>query len=160
MGKKPPVTAAIRALRAAKVPYEIFQYPYVERGGTSASSNALGVSEHRVIKTLVFADEQDNPWMVLMHGDHSVSSGALAKAAGTKSMKPARPEQAEKWTGYQVGGTSPFGTRRSIPLMVEESILQLENVWVNGGKRGFLIQLQPNVFLTVLKGHPVSVGVG
>jgi len=159
MGKKPPVTPAIRALRAAKVPYEIFEYPYVERGGTSASSKALGVSEYQVIKTLVFEDEQGNPWMILMHGDHSVSSGALAKAAGTKSMKPARPDKAEKWTGYQVGGTSPFGTRRPIPLMVEESILSLEKVWVNGGKRGFLLQLHPNVFLTVLKAQSVMVGV-
>ena len=159
MGKKTPVTAAIRALRSAKVNYQTFEYTYVEKGGTHASSQALGVSENVVIKTLVFEDDQGKPWMILMHGDCSVSSGAMARAAGVRSMKPARPEKAEKWTGYQVGGTSPFGVRKAIPLLVEKSILRLDSVWVNGGKRGFLVSLDPTIFTTVLDGTPVQVAV-
>ena len=159
MGKKPPVTPAIRALRAAKVDYEPFEYAYVERGGTQASSTALQTEEYRVIKTLIFEDDRGKPCLILMHGDHSVSSGALARAAGAKSMKPARPEKAQKWTGYQVGGTSPFGLRSSMTMLVEETILQLDRVWVNGGKRGFLVCLSPSVFTEVLGAKPVQVGV-
>ena len=159
MGKKPPVTAAIRALRSAKVKYDTFEYNYVDKGGTNASSKAMGVSEHEVIKTLVFEDDRGNPWMILMHGDCSVSSGAMARAVGVRSMRPARPEKAEKWTGYQVGGTSPFGLKKQCPLLVEESILQLDSVWVNGGKRGFLVCLDPKVFTTVLKATAVQVAV-
>ena len=159
MGKKIRVTPAIRALRAHNIEFETFEYAYVEKGGTGASSQALGVEENKVIKTLVFEDDQATPWMILMHGDCSVSSGALARAVGVRSMKPARPDKAEKWTGYQVGGTSPFGIRKSMEVLVEKTILDLDFIWINGGKRGFLVRIAPSTLLHVLSARPVEVAV-
>jgi len=140
---KTPVTAAIRALRAAKAEFEEHLYDYVEKGGTRASSAALGVDEHAVLKTLVFEDETGTPLVVLMHGDFEVSTGALAKHLGCKRITPCEPKVAERHSGYQVGGTSPFGLSRPMRLYAESTIQQLPRLWLNGGKRGFLVSMTP-----------------
>jgi Cys-tRNA(Pro) deacylase len=154
-----PVTPAVRALRAAQVNFEPRLYEYVEKGGTSRSSAELGVEEHRVVKTLVFETEAKRPLIVLMHGDRQVSTKNLARLLGVKSIQACKPEIAEKWTGYQVGGTSPFGTRTTIPTYVEKSILALPKILINGGKRGFLVEIEPEVLLRVLQPIEVEVGI-
>ena len=136
---KVPVTAAIRALRAARAKYEEKLYDYEERGGTRASSAALGVEEHCVIKTLILVREDRSPLCMLMHGDREVATGVLAKAIGAKKISAADPKAAEKHSGYRVGGTSPFGLRTKMPVYVEETILALPELYINGGKRGFLV---------------------
>jgi Cys-tRNA(Pro) deacylase len=145
MGKKAkhPVTAGIRALRAAKVAFEPHLYPYQERGGTAVSSRELGVDEHAVIKTLVMQDEAGNPLVVLMHGDCEVATGPLAKQIGCKKVTPCDPKTAQRHSGYQVGGTSPFGLKKAMPVYAERTIAELERIWINGGKRGFLVSLNP-----------------
>ena len=143
MGKKEklPVTAAIRALRAADATFEGHLYKYEEKGGTAVSSRALGVDEHCVIKTLVMEDEDRRPLVVLMHGDREVATGKLAKAIGKKKVKPCDPKTAQKHSGYQVGGTSPFGLKAEMPVFAERTIEGLDAVFINGGKRGFLVKL-------------------
>lgn len=142
MAKTPkfPVTAAIRALRAGSAVYAPQLYDYV-RGGTRASSATLGVAEHQVIKTLILTREDRSPLCVLMHGDREVATGVLAKAIGAKKISAADPKVAEKHSGYRVGGTSPFGLRTKMPIYVEESVLMLPELYVNGGKRGFLVRM-------------------
>lgn len=140
---KVPVTAGVRALRAARVPFQVCLYDYQERGGTAASSAALGVPEHSVIKTLVMEDDTGAPLVVLMHGDREVATGVLARAIGVRRVSPCRPEVAQKHSGYQVGGTSVFGLRTPMPVFGESSIAGLERIWINGGKRGFLVSLDP-----------------
>lgn len=159
MGKKskPPVTTAIRALRAAHVDFDVHQYPYVERGGTATSSAALGVPEHQVIKTLIMQDDSGEPLVVLMHGDRAVSTKALARAIGARSVQPCDPAVAQHHSGYRVGGTSPFGTRRPMPTYVESSILDLDRIWINGGKRGMLVSLDPAALMAVALATPVEV---
>ncbi len=157
MAKRSPVTPAIRVLRSHGVAFKSATYPYVEKGGTRASSAALGVSEHHVIKTLVFETSEREPVIILMHGDCSVSAKAFGRALGVRSVDPMRPEKAQKTTGYSVGGTSPFGTRTACRVFVEASILELDAVWVNGGKRGFLVHLNPMTFTSILNATPVSV---
>ena len=144
-------------LRKHGISFETVLYSYEEKGGTRASSTALGVDENRVIKTLVFETSEGEPVVILMHGDRSVSAKEFARALGVRSAQPMRPEKAEKTTGYQVGGTSPFGTRTACRVFVEQTILDLESVWVNGGKRGFLVNLHPRAFVEVLSAIPVSV---
>ena len=140
-----PVTSAVRALRAAGVPFEQHVYDYVERGGTRRSATELGVDEHELIKTLVLENDRGAPLLALMHGDFAVATGLLAKVLGTKSVQPCRPEVAEKHTGYLVGGTSPFGTRTpDVPVYAERSIFDLPRIFINGGKRGFLVSLAPD----------------
>ncbi|WP_018151668.1 Cys-tRNA(Pro) deacylase [Leeia oryzae] len=156
---KYPVTTAVRALRAANVQFTPFLYEYVEKGGTRASSEALGVAEHLVIKTIVFEDESKQPLIVLMHGDMDVSAQALARLIGKKKITPCQPETANKHTGYLVGGTSPFGTRKSMPVYAEASIQALDTFWINGGKRGFLVKMSPRDLLQVLDIQFVTVGV-
>lgn len=153
-----PVTPAVRVLRAAGVTIVPRLYDYVEKGGTSRSSAELGVDEHSVVKTLVFETEAKKPLIVLMHGDRQVSTKNLARHLGVKSIQPCKPEVAEKWTGYQVGGTSPFGTRTSMPIYVERTILGLPRIVINGGKRGFLVEIEPRVLTEVLKPTEVEVG--
>lgn len=150
-----PVTPAIRALRAASVDFGGHLYEYEPRGGTAASSRALGVSEHVVIKTLVLEDDRKSPLIALMHGDREVSTQALARHLGARSIAPVTPDTANKLTGYEVGGTSPFGTRRALPIYVQPSILELPLIYLNGGKRGFLVSLAPDALTRVLA--PVSV---
>jgi len=147
---KIPVTAAVRVLREQKVDFEPFLYDYVERGGTAASSAALGVDEHAVVKTLVLEDEGGSPLVVLMHGDREVATGVLAKAIGRRQVRPCAPETAQKHSGYQVGGTSPFGLRKAMPIYAQESIRALPRLWINGGKRGFLVSLTPAALEAVL----------
>ena len=139
--EKLPVTPAVRALRAAKVTYQPHLYDYVERGGTAASAAALAVEEHCVIKTLVLEDERRRPLVALMHGDASVSTKALARHLSVKLVRPCDPQVAQRHSGYQVGGTSPFGLKRDMNVYAPESVLALPRLFINGGARGFLVEL-------------------
>lgn len=130
-------------LRRHGVTFTEHEYRYEERGGTAVSSRELGVPEHTVIKTLVMEDEQKRPLIVLMHGDREVSTKSLARQIGSKTVSPCAPEVAQKHTGYLVGGTSPFGTRKAMPVYLERSIAELDRIYINGGRRGFLIALAP-----------------
>ena len=141
MAVRHPVTQAVRALRQAQVDFVPHVYPWQPRGGTRASSAALGVDEHLVIKTLVMEDEDRQPLVVLMHGDRDVSTRNLARQIGKKTVTPCAPDVAQKHTGYLVGGTSPFGTRKQMPVYLERSIADLDRIYINGGRRGFLIAL-------------------
>lgn len=153
-------TAATRVLERAGVDHEPCPYPYVERGGTRASSAALGVDEHAVIKTLVFQDDRGRPLIICQHGDREVSAKALARALGAKSVQPCAPDAAERHSGYRVGGTSPFGLRKDLPVFVEASVLELPRIWINGGGRGFLVALDPAALVTVLGATPVHAARG
>ncbi len=146
-----PVTMAIRALRAAKVTFVPHTYPYQPRGGTAASSAALGVDEHEVVKTLIFEDDRKQPLCILMHGDREVSAKALARAIGARAVSPCAPEVADRHSGYQVGGTSPFGLRRAMPIYLERTIAALPRLFINGGARGFLVELAPAEVIRVLQ---------
>jgi Cys-tRNA(Pro) deacylase len=144
MGKdKTPVTPAVRLLRERRIPFTCHPYGYEERGGTAVSARELGVDEYCVIKTLVMEDEGKRAFLVLMHGNRQVSTRELARLIGAKSVQPCSPETAQKQTGYLVGGTSPFGTRHPLPIYMEETILDLPGIYINGGKRGFLVGLAP-----------------
>ena len=150
------MTAAVRVLRARGVDYSEHPYRYEERGGTRASSRELGVDEHSVIKTLVMQDERKHPFIVLMHGDREVSTRNLARQIGVKTVEPCDPAVAERHTGYQVGGTSPFGMRKGLPVYVERTILDLPRIYINGGKRGLLVSLAPADLMRVLSPTPVD----
>lgn len=152
-----PVTMAIRALRTHHVAFVPHVYDWEPRGGTGASAEALGVDEHLVIKTLVFEDERKQPLCVLMHGDREVSAKNLARAIGTKSVGPCSPEVADRHSGYQVGGTSPFGLRRAMPVFMERSIADLPRIFINGGARGFLVEIDPKEAVRVLTPTLVEV---
>ncbi|TAJ14205.1 MAG: aminoacyl-tRNA deacylase [Planctomycetota bacterium] len=154
-----PATPAIRVLRAHSVEFVAREYAYVEKGGTAASSSALGVDEHAVVKTLVFETDAREPLLVLMHGDRQVSAKGLARLIGVRSVEPCRPEVARKHTGYEFGGTSPFGTRRALPVYLERSVLELERVWINGGRRGLLVELASRDLLRVLAPTLVDVAI-
>ena len=155
---KTPVTPAVRVLRAAGINFTDHPYAYQEKGGTAVSSRELGVDEHCVIKTLVMEDDRKQPLIVLMHGDLQVSTKELARLIGARSVEPCKPEQAQKHTGYLTGGTSPFGTKKELPVYTEETILALPRLYINGGKRGFLVGLDPADLVTVLKPTAVRVG--
>jgi Cys-tRNA(Pro) deacylase len=157
---KQPVTLAIRALRAAGVAFVPHLYPYEPRGGTRASSEALGVPEHSVVKTLIFETERGDPLCILMHGDREVSAKQLARAIGTKSVAPCAPEVADRHSGYQVGGTSPFGLRRAMPIYMQSTILDLPRIYINGGARGFLVEIDPRDAQRVLAPVLVDAAVG
>lgn len=144
------MTAAQRALHAQHVSFTEHEYRYEPHGGTSASSRALGVDEHHVVKTLVMEDDTRAPLLVLMHGDREVSTRQLARQAGRKTVEPCDPAVAQRHTGYLVGGTSPFGTRKTMPVFVERSILALEAVYINGGRRGLLVRIAPSELVRVL----------
>ncbi|MDP2004984.1 MAG: Cys-tRNA(Pro) deacylase [Rubrivivax sp.] len=144
-------TPATQMLKAAGVAYTEHPYDYVDHGGTAESAKQLGVPEHEVIKTLVMQDDKAQPLIVLMHGDRSVSTKNLAREIGAKSVEPCKPEVAQRHSGYLVGGTSPFGTRKVMPVYVEASVLALPRICINGGRRGYLVGIAPQV-LTVLLG--------
>lgn len=150
---------AIRALRAAGVAFVPHLYTWEARGGTRASSEALGVPEHSVIKTLIFETERGDPLCILMHGDREVSTKQLARAIGTKSVGPCAPDTADRYSGYQVGGTSPFGLRRAMPIYIQSTILALPRIYINGGARGFLVELDPRDAERVLAPVHVDVAV-
>ena len=155
---KTPVTPAVRALRAAGISFTDHPYAYEEKGGTAVSSRELGVDEHTVIKTLVMEDDRKEPLLVLMHGNLQVSTKELARQIGARSVEPCRPDTAQKHTGYLTGGTSPFGTRKQLPVYIEQSILELERIYINGGKRGYLVGMAPADLAALLQ--PIAVQVG
>lgn len=138
-----PITPAVRFLRDKKISFKPHLYPYEERGGTAHSAAMLNVPEHSVIKTLVMETAARQPLIVLMHGDCEISTKQLARVLGVKGVKPCDPAAAQKHTGYLVGGTSPFGTRRQLPVYAEKTIFALDRVYINGGKRGFLVEITP-----------------
>ena len=149
-------TPATQMLDANGVQYTEHEYQYVEHGGTAVSSGSLGVPEHEVVKTLVMQDEDAKPLIVLMHGDRQVATKELARQAGRKRIEPCKPDVAQRHTGYQVGGTSPFGMRKAMPIFVERSILELPQIYINGGRRGFLVRISSADLERVLKPMPVD----
>jgi Cys-tRNA(Pro) deacylase len=159
MKEKIPSTPAVLALRAAKVEFTPHFYDYEERGGTAVSSRELGVDEHHVVKTLVMEDDAADPFIVLMHGDMKVSTKELARAMGAKRVAPCAPDTAQRHSGYRVGGTSPFGTRKRLPVYMEKSILDLPRIYINGGSRGFLVGLTPQAIVDLLAPALVEVAI-
>ena len=155
MAKHISETPATQMLRKHKVVFSEHPYTYEEHGGTGVSARELGVPEHDVVKTLVMQDEAGKPLIVLMHGDCKVSTKNLARAIPCKSVEPCKPEVAQRHSGYQVGGTSPFGLRRAMPVFVEAGILQLEKIYINGGRRGYLVGIAPQVLLDLLAARAV-----
>lgn len=154
---KTPVTAAIRVLRQHKAVFSDHLYEYEEKGGTTVSARELGVDEHAVIKTLVMEDETKRPLIVLMHGDREVSTKNLARHLGVKAISPCTPDTANKHSGYMVGGTSPFGTRKVMPVYMQASIAGLAKIYINGGKRGYLVGIAPQTLIDILKPELVEV---
>jgi Cys-tRNA(Pro) deacylase len=156
---KAPSTPATRLLRDRAIAYTEHLYRYEEKGGTRVSARELGVDEHAVVKTLVMEDEGGEPLVVLMHGDREVSTKALARQLGRKSVQICRPEVANRHSGYQVGGTSPLGTRKAMPIFVERTVLDLPRIYVNGGSRGFLVGVDPKALAALLAATPVDVAI-
>ena len=156
MSKHVSETPATQFLTQQGVSYGRHPYDYVEHGGTGESARQLGVDEHQVIKTLVMKDEQKKPLIILMHGDRKVSTKNLARQAARKTIEPCTPDEAHRHTGYLVGGTSPFGTRKALPVYLEASILALPLIYINGGRRGFLVSLSPGLLTGLLGAQAVS----
>jgi len=153
------VTTAVRFLRDHGVSFTDHPYEYEEHGGTRVSARELGVDEHAVVKTLVFEDDSGKPIIVLMHGDREVSTKNLARRLGAKSLVPCKPEAVTRHTGYVVGGTSPFGTRKALPVYMERTILDLPKIYINGGRRGYLVGVDPRDVQRVLEPELVEVGI-
>ena len=148
-------TPATQALRRAGVAFTEHAYDYVERGGTAESAKQLGVDEHSIIKTLVMQNEKAQPLIVLMHGDRSVSTKNLAREIGAKSVEPCKPEVAQRHSGYILGGTSPFGLKKAMPVVVEATVLALPRICINGGRRGYLVGISPQVLVSLLAARAV-----
>lgn len=157
--EKMPVTPAVRMLRQYAAAFQPHRYDYEEKGGTTVCARELGVVEHAVIKTLVMEDDRANPFLVLMHGDRQVSTKELARVLGVKQVVPCDPVTASRHTGYLVGGTSPFGTKRSMQVYMEQTILELPLIYINGGKRGFLVAIAPQEVQRLLTPTLVSVAI-
>ena len=157
--KEIPMTTAIRALKAARVEFEPRSYEYVEHGGTSAAAEQLQLDEHTVIKTIVLETDEKKPFIVLMHGDRDISTKQMARILGVKSVSPCEPETASRHTGYFCGGTSPFGTRKQMPVYAEETIFDLPTIAINGGRRGLLVTINPIVLDQVLHVTHVQVAI-
>jgi Cys-tRNA(Pro) deacylase len=156
---KLPITQAVRVLKDKGADFTLRTYKYEEKGGTPVASRELEVDEHRVIKTLVMEDDRKNPFLILMHGDKQVSTKTLARVLGVKSVEPCDPETAHRHTGYVVGGTSPFGTRKALKVYVEASVLELPVIYINAGKRGLLAEMSPQELKRVLNPIPVTVAI-
>ncbi len=154
-----PITPAIRVLREKKIEFEPFVFDYVEKGGTRHSAQVLGIDEHTVIKTLIFETNEKKAFVVLMHGDRQVSAKNLARHLNVKTVAPVVPEKANKLTGYLVGGTSPFGVKTRMPILAENTIFDLSRIYINGGKRGFLIEIEAKVLEEVLEIEKIEVAV-
>jgi Cys-tRNA(Pro) deacylase len=154
-----PETPATKFLKTRKVPFSSHLYAYEEHGGTRVSARELNVDEHAVVKTLVFEDENAKPLIVLMHGDRKVSAKELARQAGCKKVEPCKPEVANRHTGFLVGGTSPFGTKKVLPVFLERSILDLPLIYINGGRRGFLVGIHPHDIVRTLNPQAVEVAL-
>ena len=161
MAKKEHVseTPATQWLKKNKVAFSEHPYAYEEHGGTSVSARELGVDEHSVVKTLVMQDELAKPLIVLMHGDRKVSTKNLARQIPCKSVEPCKPEVAQKHSGYLVGGTSPFGAKKTMPVYVERSILDIPTIYINGGRRGYLVGIAPSVLVEVLQARAVDCAI-
>ena len=157
--KHESATPATEWLKAHNVPFEEFSYDYAEHGGTARASSELGVDEHIVVKTLIMQDEHAKPLVILMHGDCEVSVKNLARQTGRKSVAPCRPDQAQRNSGYMVGGTSPFGTRKAMPVYVQKTVAELPEIFINGGRRGFLVKIAGSVLTDTLKATPVDVAL-
>lgn len=154
-----PVTPAIRVLRESGQPFELFTYTYVEHGGTANAARQLGAPEHAVIKTIVLETDAKAPLICLMHGDRSISTKQLARAMGVKHVGPCSPETANRHTGYMIGGTSPFGVRKALPVYAEATIFDLPEIWINAGRRGVLAKMSPALLDTLLKPVRVTVAI-
>ena len=152
-------TPATQFLRRHKVEFGEHPYDYVDHGGTAESARQLGVDEHQVVKTLVMEDESAKPLIVLMHGDRTVSTKNLARQIGAKRVEPCKPEVASRHSGYMIGGTSPFGTKKAMPVYVESTILELDRIFINGGRRGFLVSIEPAVVTSLLHAKPVQCAI-
>ncbi|MBN3760428.1 Cys-tRNA(Pro) deacylase [Burkholderia sp. Ac-20365] len=152
-------TPATQFLRRHKVEFGEHPYDYVDHGGTGESARQLGVDEHHVVKTLVMEDEHAKPLIVLMHGDRTVSTKNLARQIGAKRVEPCKPDVASRHSGYMIGGTSPFGTKKAMPVYVESTILALDKIFINGGRRGFLVSIAPNVMTSLLAAKPVECAI-
>jgi len=152
-----PATPAIRVLKETRVAFVPRPYKYEDRGGTEVAARELGVDEHLTVKTLVMEDDGKSAFIVLMHGDREVSTKDLARILGVKTVQPCDAASANRHTGYMVGGTSPFGTRKSLPVYVEETILNLPVIYINAGRKGLLVEMKPADLAKVLKLTPVSV---
>lgn len=160
MGKKKyPKTPAVRALEDAGISFGGYLYKYEDKGGTRVSARELGVNEHVVVKTLVMEDENGNPFIILMNGDKEVSLKNMARFLEVKFVQPCSPDKVNKYTGYTVGGTSPFGTKRNLKVYMEDTILKLDDIYINGGKRGFLVKINPRDVKNALNAIEVSVGI-
>jgi Cys-tRNA(Pro) deacylase len=157
--EKIPSTPAIRLLKAEGVAFALHNYEYEDRGGTAVAARELGVDEHEVIKTLVMEDEAKRPFLVLMHGDRQVSTKALARTIGVKTVSPCEPTVAERHTGYKVGGTSPFGTRKPMQVFMEETIASLPQIYINAGARGLLASMRAAELIRILRPLLVSVAI-
>jgi len=159
MSSRAPSTQATRLLKQAGIPFTEHLYRYEDHGGTAVSARELGVAEHVVVKTLVMEDEKGAPLIILMHGDREVSTKELARQVGAKAVHPCQPEVAHRHSGYLVGGTSPLGTKKALPVHAEASIFELERIYLNGGSRGFLVGLDPKDLDKVLKVNRVGVAI-
>ncbi len=157
--KHQSATPATEWLKRNKVSFEEKSYDYVEHGGALHAAEACGIDPHRVVKTLIMEDEKARPLVILMHGDCDVSTKNLARQAGVKHIAPCRPEQAQRNSGYQVGGTSPFGTRKKMPVFVEATILDFDRIFINGGRRGYQVGIDPKVLTGILGAKPVSCAI-
>jgi Cys-tRNA(Pro) deacylase len=157
---KAPSTNATRLLKQAGIPFTEHLYRYEEHGGTAVSARALALDEHAIIKTLVMEDDKGTPLIILMHGDCEVSTKELARQIGAKAVQPCQPEVANRHSGYLVGGTSPFGTKKAMPIHAEATIFELDRIYLNGGSRGFLVGLEPKALERVLTVQRVSVAIG
>ena len=154
-----PVTTAIRVLRSARADYEPLLYAYVEHGGTRHAAESLGVDEHATVKTIVMETDAKKPFIVLMHGDCEISAKQMARVLGVKSVAPCAPDTASRHTGYLVGGTSPFGTRKPLPVYAEATLFGLPHLYINGGRRGLLVKITPAVLDATLRPQRVSVAI-
>jgi Cys-tRNA(Pro) deacylase len=152
-------TPATQALKKHKVDFTEHTYEYVDHGGANEAAKQLGLDPHAVVKTLVMEDEQGKPLIIVMHGDREVSTKNLARQAGLKKVAPCHPDVAQRHSGYQVGGTSPFGTRKQMPVWVEADVLTIPVVYINGGRRGYLVGIDPQALVSVLGAKPVSVAL-
>ena len=160
MAKKDyPITQAVRFLRAKKIKFKPHLYPYQEQGGALHTAKELNVPEHLVVKTLIMETDAGQPLIILMHGNQQVSTKQLARDLAVKRIKPCEPAQVNKYTGYQVGGISPFGTRKTMPVYVESSILTLDRIFINGGKRGFMIEIKSRDLRKVFQVQEVNVSI-
>jgi Cys-tRNA(Pro) deacylase len=159
MPKSPPSTPAVLLLKSRGIPYTEHRYRYEEHGGTTVAARELQVPEHAVVKTLVMEDDAHEPLVVLMHGDREVSTKSLARQAGRRSISPCKPDVATRHTGYLVGGTSPFGTRKRLPVFMERTILDLPTAFINGGSRGFLLGVTPESIVDILQPQLVDVAI-